>query len=95
MYDVLFSTINKHPCLASKSIRLPESLEELQRFDIEEADVKIIIHINHAVLEGYKKVYLLSPDTDVIVLSLYSWENFEKQGLQVKIYTTSYITLLP
>ena len=85
-YDILFSTINDYPSTSSKQNRCCQSLKNLQRFDIEEADVKIIVHIQHAVSEGHKNIYLISSDTDVLILSLYFWYNFKCQGLEVTIY---------
>ena len=38
---------------------------------MEEADVKIIVHLHHTVKKGFSNVYLISSDTDVIVLMLY------------------------
>ena len=84
-YDIIFSTvgdgISNCPCSTSTLNRTLESIQILQRFDVEEADVKIIIHTQHAIFEGYKNVYIISSDTDVIVLLLFFWEHFKMQGL--------------
>ena len=71
-YELVFSTINESPCTSLNScVTTDEYLEYLQRFDIEEADVKIMIHIHHAVKKGFKNIYLLSSDMDVIILTLF------------------------
>ena len=59
-FDIVFSTIDDFPCTALK--RSVDSIKYLQRFDIEEADVKIMLHMQHAVSEGYENVYLISSD---------------------------------
>uniref|UniRef100_A0A6P7FZ99 Uncharacterized protein LOC114325789 n=1 Tax=Diabrotica virgifera virgifera TaxID=50390 RepID=A0A6P7FZ99_DIAVI len=78
-YDIVFSTINEDPS-TSNIINLIDS--QLQRSDVEEADVKIIIHINHAVLNGFENIYLISSDTDVMVLALFFFESFKNLGLK-------------
>lgn len=32
----------------------------LQHYELEETDSKIMFHVNHAVMEGFKNVYILS-----------------------------------
>ena len=92
-YKIIFSTSNDRSCTMSSNQNESDAyLEILQRHDIEEADLKIIIHMNHAVKEGYTNIYLLSFDTDVIVLSLYFFKTFATYGLQVHISSLNCVT---
>lgn len=81
--EFVFSTINEIPCASCNLQESQLCLQNLQRNDIEEADIKIILHVQHAVLQGFKNVYIISSDTDVIVLLLYFWSTFKQHGLQV------------
>lgn len=80
-FDLVFSTINVEPCTAVYSNQTEFSLDILQRHDVEEADVKIMIHTNHATIQDYKNIYIISADADVIILALYFWKNFTEHGL--------------
>lgn len=81
--EIICSTINDLQCISNSSST--ESLEILQRTDVEEADHKIIIHIKHAIDKGYEHVYLVSSDTDVIVLALYFMKEYVACGLKASI----------
>lgn len=59
------------------------ALQYLQRFDIEEADLKIFIHIFDCCLMKRKKVFILSTDTDVFVSTLNFMSKFAAYGLNV------------
>ena len=50
--------------------------------DIEEADMRLMPHMLHAVQDGAKRVVCLSNDTDVIVLSLHHFPTLRQNGLQ-------------
>ncbi len=52
------------------------------KYNIEEADLRIIPHILHAVQHGAECVFVLSNDTDVLVLCLQFWGLFDQQGLK-------------
>ena len=78
--------MNDVSCISNNNLRPPNSLEELKRPDVEEADVKLMLHINNASKEGFNTIYLISSDTDVVVLTMYFWQHFKKKnGLRVKI----------
>lgn len=49
---------------------------------IEEADVRIIPHVLHAVCSGATRVVVLSNDTDVMVLGLNYWDLLKSHGLR-------------
>lgn len=66
----------------------------LDRLDIEEADVKIILHIAHCSIEKNDKIYLLSSDTDVLVLAVNYWRTFSDYGLQVMQLQISSIKII-
>lgn len=95
-YDVIFSSMNDIPVSSNKP-NLDDSYLNVQCSNIEEADVKIVVHVNHAVKKGYTNVYVISSDTDVIVLMLYFFKTFQENGLQVfinfslKLNCSSYI----
>ena len=78
--ELVFSTINDSPCTSI-------NLDTLNiQYNIEEADLKIIVHANEAVKRGYTNVYVISSDIDVIVLLLHFFKTFTKNGLQVRNY---------
>ena len=82
--ELIFSTINEIP---AKSVNPEKSecyLRLLQCSDVEEADVKIMVHSQHAVKQGFKNIYIISSDTGVIVLALYFWMTFKENGLEVR-----------
>ena len=56
-YDVIFSTMNDMPASSNKS-NLDDSYLNVQCLNIEEADVKIIVHVNHAVNRGYTYMHI-------------------------------------
>lgn len=76
--ELVFSTINESP-----SMSINVDLQNLKYDNIEEADVKIIVHIDAAIKQGYTNCYIISSDTDVIVLILYFLKTFKENGLQV------------
>ena len=63
----------------SRKIRL-ERLEELCSTQ-EEADIKILLHANHAAALGHSSILIKSSDTDVEVMALYF-----KWGIQARFY---------
>ena len=87
-YKLICSTINNDPCTSNNEDIDQSFLQTLQRFDIEEADVKIITHLNHSVNEGYKNIFLISGDTDVTVLTSYFFKFFKENGLEVNSFLT-------
>ena len=82
-FELVFSTINSDYCTSTSNDS--DFLDMLQRNDLEEADLKIIIHSNHAVQQKYRNLYVLSSDTDFIVLLLYFFNHFQNNGLQIKL----------
>lgn len=65
--------------------RSDQSLEELQRADIEEPDIRIIIHIIHSVKERFERFVILSSYTDIVVLALTHWQSFKAERLKVSL----------
>ena len=47
----------------------------------EEADIRIVQHVAHAVANGAKRLEILSADTDILVLNLYYWHQLHSHGL--------------
>lgn len=45
--------------------------------------MRIMVHIAHAVQEGQRNIYILSSDTDVLVMALYHFKTYEAEGIQV------------
>ena len=83
-YKLVNSTINDDSCISNDLSTDQSVLQSLQRFDVEEADLKIMIHLYHSIQEGNKNAFIISSDTDVMVLALYFFKTFQQHGLQVK-----------
>lgn len=84
--ELVFSTIKSLECISTNShLKKDPSMSSLQSFDIEEADVKIMLHINDCSIEGKKNILVLSADTDVVVMILNFWNTFLSNGLQVRL----------
>ena len=49
---------------------------------VEEADMRLVIHVLHAAKEGHKRVTILSQDTDVLIMCLYNWTHLSSHGLE-------------
>ncbi|KAJ8668266.1 hypothetical protein QAD02_009929 [Eretmocerus hayati] len=77
-FELVFSSMNDLPCTSNNKDLL---IDALQCPQIEEADVKMILHVNHAVNHEIKNIYLLSSDTDVIVLVMHFFKTFSLNGL--------------
>lgn len=80
--QLILSNINDTPCASNWDI----DIDLLQRPDIEEADIKLMLHMKHAIDQGCVNAYLISSDTDVFVLSMYFFNQFTQNGL--KVYCT-------
>ena len=50
---------------------LVEDLESLSPCNHEEADTRMILHVNHATHHGHHKIMIRTVDTDVVVLAVY------------------------
>ena len=46
------------------------------------ADLRLIPHVVHAAKDGFKRIIVLSTDTDVFVLLLYYWHVLQQHGLK-------------
>ena len=46
--------------------------------NLEEADTRLILHVDHAARNGARRIVLCSADTDVFVLALHFCTDFEK-----------------
>lgn len=63
-----------------------DSQTSLQRRDIEEPETRIILHVNQAVVYGrFTHIFILTRDTDSLVLGMYFFHRFQNSGLQVFI----------
>ena len=47
----------------------------MQRCDHEEADTRIVVHVQHVLDEGYKQVFVRTVDTDVLVILIGLFHN--------------------
>ena len=82
--EVVFSTILLQEAISSKvQYRSNPSLSILQRFDIEEADVKMMGHILDCCQNKIEKIFIFSTDTDILALSLNFLDIFKSNGLKV------------
>lgn len=79
--QLVFSTANDKPCESLNSTDLPINLHHLETNEIEEADIRIIMHIDHAIGASFNNIIVLSTDTDVLVLLVYYWNHFYLHGL--------------
>lgn len=50
--------------------------------DIEEADLRTVLHAFHATKDGSKRLVVLSSDTDVFILFQYHWSELKLEGLE-------------
>ena len=50
--------------------------------NIEEADLKTVVHALHATKDGSKRLVMLSIDTDVFILLVHYWRELKAQGLE-------------
>ena len=50
--------------------------------EIEEADLRTVLHAVHATKGGAKRLLVLSSDTDVLILFLYHWNELRSEGLE-------------
>ncbi|XP_033212364.1 uncharacterized protein LOC117169963 [Belonocnema kinseyi] len=81
--ELVFSTIESYECTSTHAhLKKDPSMSTLQRFDLEEADTKMILHINDCCYEGARNILLLSSDTDILTLALNFWDTFKSNGLQ-------------
>lgn len=89
--ELICSGTNEQFCESN----LPRSacrLQYLQNKNIEEADSRIILHLDHAVkFDRYSHCFILSSDTDVLILALHFFHGFQKEGLKVFIIFKSNI----
>ena len=85
--EIVFSTLQSLESISTLShLKNDPAMSMLQRFDIEEADTKIILHVNNCSIEKAEKILVLSCDTDVLTLLLNFWKDFSSNGLQVLHY---------
>ena len=49
---------------------------------LEEADMRCIPHMMHAVNQGNKRIVVLSTDTDVFILLVYYWRELKTEGIE-------------
>ncbi|MES9879344.1 MAG: hypothetical protein ABW185_00490 [Sedimenticola sp.] len=56
-------------------------LSDITPSDHEEADTRMMLHLRHAVMDGHRKAFLRTVDSDVIVLSVHLFTTFKTLGL--------------
>ena len=82
--DIFFGGVEGSHCFRLTAGQEHECVE--LRSTQEEADERISFHVNHANENGYKKVLIVSPDTDVFVCLLYHLqETWELEELFMRI----------
>lgn len=82
--EILCSATDENQYVSNLSRRSPQSIQYLQKIDIEEADGRIMLHIVHIVKENNTKILISSYDTDVVVMALYYLHHYQVIGLQVR-----------
>ena len=66
------------------------TLERLVKCDHEEADARILFHVNHGIkVEKCRSVIIASPDTDIFICSIYHFNRFVFFGLNELWFRTS------
>ena len=89
--EVIVSAIDKVHGESLKSFKLFDCLvveiPELNK-TVEEADMRLVLHILHAAKEGLKRAVVLSQDTDVLILCLYNWMYLSSCRLE-KLWVTA------
>ena len=70
-----------NPCQMMSGHQIVD-IEELELRHIEEADLRIIPHVQHATQNSADRCVILSNDTDIAVLNIHYWQNFKRQGLK-------------
>ena len=58
---------------------LVEDLESLSPCNHEEADTRMILHVNHATHHGHHKIMIRTVDTDVVVLAVSVVKDLEQE----------------
>ena len=56
-------------------------LSDISQTDHEEADTRIILHLQHAVSDGHQKALIRTVDSDIVILSVHFYPVFQKAGL--------------
>ena len=78
-------------CLSDNEERCLEAVEVRDEFvfdradldlDIEEADLRIILHVSKSVSRNFCNIVVISNDTDVLILLLHYLPQFKENGLQ-------------
>uniref|UniRef100_A0ABD2X8Y1 Uncharacterized protein n=1 Tax=Trichogramma kaykai TaxID=54128 RepID=A0ABD2X8Y1_9HYME len=82
-FDVVFSTINEQH-------NSDDFTKLIIDRDIEDADVKTIIHVDDAVKRGFSNVFVASSNSDVIVLLLHFYKHFQNSGVKVRFFSNTY-----
>jgi hypothetical protein len=63
--------------LSNKAI----NLSDITPSDHEEADSCMMLHLHHAVMDGHKKAFIRTVDSDVVILSIHFFTTFQNLGL--------------
>ena len=72
----------KDDVVSSSDIHMKELLAPCLH---DEADTRVFVHLKHAVLLGFKEASIRAVDTDIVVISLFHYEELESLGLD-KLY---------
>ena len=56
-------------------------LSDISPSDHEEADSRMMLHLHHAVMDGHRKAFLRTVDSDVVVLSVHLFPTLQSLGL--------------
>jgi len=75
-----------------------QDLQELDPSNHEEADTRIFVHLKDGCFRGYRKLMIITVDTDVVVIALYHFFSFNIDELWIEFgvgkngrYSTYYI----
>jgi len=73
-------------CTHEETLKHAPSHRQLNIQDIspsshEEADARLLTHVKHAVLNGHKKVMVMTVDSDVYIIALFAFRQLHLMGL--------------
>ena len=70
-------------------------VDSIQPCSHEEADTRIILHVAHCARQGYKKIAIKTTDTDVVVLAVSHFQEFNIEELWICFGTGKHFRNIP
>ncbi len=86
---VLVTTVEEKVSTNSEDV----SLQDLYECNHEEADTRMVLHAEHQVKSGYRKILVKSPDTDVIVLFISLFSKIGAEEIWVEVAFSHFVPI--